>query len=303
DDIESEDEDPIGDATPAPPSPPPRTPIPVPNPTQQRQGHRRGAQKPLAAPQPANACSTCVDFGILCEPNPGYSCFTCWSRKKKCEQSGTTRGRSASHACQPMRSQVPSEAPAPRSRHPSRATSSKRAISISAQPSANPQDQPNVASTSMGIKLCIPPPRTRSPNRVKPTHRQSAPPTSAVKAPNNMGLMPGAAYSLSRNPLLSHEEHRAAMLRLETMEVENRELCGLITQALDRIEVLEQGMASLATATMYSGPQVLSADDAPIPAPLMDDPPILAPASPAMSIPPVEVLAQTESASDNGGSG
>ncbi|KIK71934.1 hypothetical protein PAXRUDRAFT_22615 [Paxillus rubicundulus Ve08.2h10] len=34
DDIKSEDEDPIGDATPAPPSPPPHTPIPVPNPTQ-----------------------------------------------------------------------------------------------------------------------------------------------------------------------------------------------------------------------------------------------------------------------------
>ncbi|KIK72527.1 hypothetical protein PAXRUDRAFT_21888 [Paxillus rubicundulus Ve08.2h10] len=37
--------------------------------------------------------------------------------------------------------------------------------------------------------------------------------------------------------------------------------------------------------------------------PLTDDPPILAPASPAMSIPPVEVLAQPESALDNGGSG
>ncbi|KIK71851.1 hypothetical protein PAXRUDRAFT_22736, partial [Paxillus rubicundulus Ve08.2h10] len=160
DDIESEDEDPIGDATPAPPSPPPRTPIPVPNPAQQRQGCRRGAQKPLAAPQPANACLTCVDFGILCEPNPGYSCFTCRSRKKKCEQSGTTRGRSALRARQPTRSQAPSEAPALRSRCPSRAASSKWAISISAQPSANPQDRPNVASTSTGIKLRIPPPRT-----------------------------------------------------------------------------------------------------------------------------------------------
>ncbi|KIK73213.1 hypothetical protein PAXRUDRAFT_21109 [Paxillus rubicundulus Ve08.2h10] len=81
--------------TPAPPSTPPHTPIPVPNPAQRRQGRqgcRRGAPQPLAAPQPVNACSTCVDFGILCEPNPGYSCFTCRSRKKKCEQSGTTRG-------------------------------------------------------------------------------------------------------------------------------------------------------------------------------------------------------------------
>jgi hypothetical protein len=119
DDIESEDEDPIGDViagstssagrmttmpTPAPPSTPPHTPIPVPTPAQRRQGHRgrrRGAQEPLAEPQPANACSTCVDLGILCEPNLGYSCFTCWSRKKKCEQSGTTRGRSASRARQP----------------------------------------------------------------------------------------------------------------------------------------------------------------------------------------------------------
>ncbi|KIK74290.1 hypothetical protein PAXRUDRAFT_176190, partial [Paxillus rubicundulus Ve08.2h10] len=110
DDIESEDEDPIGNVavgstssanrmtatpTPAPPSTPPCMPIPVPNPAQQRQGHqgrRRGAPQPLAAPQPANACSTCVDFGILCEPNLCYSCFTCWSRKKKCEQSGMTRG-------------------------------------------------------------------------------------------------------------------------------------------------------------------------------------------------------------------
>ncbi|KIK72550.1 hypothetical protein PAXRUDRAFT_21854 [Paxillus rubicundulus Ve08.2h10] len=57
------------------------------------------------------------------------------------------------------------------------------------------------------------------------------------------------------------------------------------------------------SASPWTGPQMSSVDNAPISAPLTDDPPILAPASPAMSIPPVEVLVQTESASDNGGSG
>ncbi|KIK74561.1 hypothetical protein PAXRUDRAFT_19753 [Paxillus rubicundulus Ve08.2h10] len=150
DNVQSEDEGPLAmwrmmaTPTPAPQSTPLRTPIPVPNPAQQRQGHRgrrRGAPQPLAAPQPVNACSTCIDFGVLCEPNPGYSCFTCRSRKKKCKQSGMTRGRSALRAHQltqsrsadallqrgtPTRSRAPSEAPATRSRRPLRATSSTR---------------------------------------------------------------------------------------------------------------------------------------------------------------------------------
>ncbi|KIJ07849.1 hypothetical protein PAXINDRAFT_18981 [Paxillus involutus ATCC 200175] len=244
---------------------------------------------------------------------------------------------------------------------------------------------------------------------------ESAPQPSAVTAPVNMGLIPGTAYSIGGNPLVSHEEHRTALQRLETVEGENRKLRGLIMRALDRIKVLEQGMASLgrvceatrqsvatsptdfdradmgfpfkqegstvasdqdlrpaepshspspslpsntiaipstinldmrwhigptiirsttpmppsaspwtssdarrsqsmpATVTIYSSPQTSSADGPPIPAPLtedpaipaplMDDPPIPPPVSPAMSIPPVEVLAETESASDNGGSG
>ncbi|KIK76021.1 hypothetical protein PAXRUDRAFT_18505 [Paxillus rubicundulus Ve08.2h10] len=241
DDIKSEDEDPIGNVavgstssadrmmatpTPAPPSTPPHTPIPVPNPAQRRQGHQgrqRGAPQPLAAPQPANACLTCINFGILCKPNPGYSCFTCRSRKKKCEQSGTTRGRSASCARQPTqsrsadallqrgtptRSQAPSEAPAARSQCPSCAASSKRGTPISTQPPANPQDRPNAASSSMGIILRILP-------------------------------------SLGGNPLVLHEEHHTALQWLETVEVENRKLRGLIMRALDCIEVLEQGMSSL----------------------------------------------------------
>ncbi|KIK77819.1 hypothetical protein PAXRUDRAFT_17248 [Paxillus rubicundulus Ve08.2h10] len=190
DNIEFEDKDPISDAaagstssadrmmampTPAPPSTPPHMLIPGPNPVQRRQGHQgrwRGAPQPLAAPQPANACLTYVNFGILCEPNPGYSCFTCQSRKKKCKQSGMTRGQSALHARQPMksrsadmlsqrgtpaRSQAPSEAPATRSRCPSHAASSKQGTPVNAQPPANPQDHPNAASSSTGIMLHIPP--------------------------------------------------------------------------------------------------------------------------------------------------
>ncbi|KIK74949.1 hypothetical protein PAXRUDRAFT_19402 [Paxillus rubicundulus Ve08.2h10] len=180
--------------TPAPPSTPPHTPIPVPNPAQPRQGRQgrqRGAPQPLAAPQPANACLTCIDFGVLCEPNPGTP--------------------------------------------------------VNTQPPTNPQDRPNMASSSMGIILCILPSRATSATTIR---MESAPKTSAVKAPVNMGLIPGTAYSFGGNPLVSHEEHRAALQRLETMEVENHELCGLITRALDHIEVLEQGMALLGRVDM-----------------------------------------------------
>ncbi|KIK75874.1 hypothetical protein PAXRUDRAFT_18607 [Paxillus rubicundulus Ve08.2h10] len=410
--IKEDDEEDVDDghANPAPPSTPPCMLIPVPNPTQQRQGHqgcRRGALQPLAAPQPTNACLTCVDFGILCEPNPGYSCFTCRSRKKKCEQSGMTRGQSASRACQPMqsrsvdalsqqgtpaRSRAPSEAPAARSRCPSRAASSKRGTPVNTQPPTNPQDHPNMASRSMGIILHIPPSRATS---VATIRMESAPKTSTVKAPVNMGLIAGTTYSLGGNPLVSHEEHHAALQQLETVEVENHKLHWLITRALDHIKVLEQGMALLdricevtqhsvatsptdfdkanmgfpfkqerstvalhqelgpaqcshspspslssntidipsavnlgmrwhigpaivqsttlispsvspwmssdtcrsrsmpATGTIYSGPQMSSANDTPIPPPV----------SPTISIPPVEVLAEMESASDNVGNG
>ncbi|KAF8835538.1 hypothetical protein BDN67DRAFT_1015472 [Paxillus ammoniavirescens] len=297
------------------------------------------------------------------------------------------------------------------SRCPLHAASSKWGTSVNTQPPADPQDRPNVASSSMGIMLRIPPLRATPATTIR---MESAPQTSAVKAPVNMGLIPGTTYSLGGNPLVSHEEHCAALQRLETVEGENCELRGFITRALDHIEVLEQGMASLGrvcevtqrsvatsptdfdradmgfpfeqegstvasdqdlrpaepshspfpslpsntiaipsavnldmhwhigptiiqsttpilpsaspwtsldtrrsrsmpvTATIYSGPQS-SADNPPIPAPLMDDPPIpapltdnppiLPPVSPVMSIPPVEVLAETESASDNGGSG
>ncbi|KIK76408.1 hypothetical protein PAXRUDRAFT_18244 [Paxillus rubicundulus Ve08.2h10] len=58
---------------------------------------------------------------------------------------------------------------------------------------------------------------------------ESTPKTSAVKAPVNMGLIAGTAYSFGGNPLVSHEEHHAALQQLETVEVENHELCGLIT--------------------------------------------------------------------------
>ncbi|KAF8833715.1 hypothetical protein BDN67DRAFT_985841 [Paxillus ammoniavirescens] len=178
--------------TPAPPSTPPHTPIPVPNPTQRRQGHQgcqRGAPQPLATPQPVNTCLTCVDFGVLCKPNLGYSCFTCRSHKKK--------------------SQEPSEALVPRSQCPSCAASSKRGTSINTQPPANPQDHPNMASSSMGIMLCIPPSQAthksfqineaakdiNHPTAATMIRMESAPQTSAVKAPVNMGLIPGTTLT------------------------------------------------------------------------------------------------------------
>ncbi|KIK77150.1 hypothetical protein PAXRUDRAFT_17687 [Paxillus rubicundulus Ve08.2h10] len=399
-DFKSEDEDPIGNMavgstssadrmtampTPAPPSTPPRMPIPVPNPTQRRQGRQgrwRGAPQPLAAPQPVNACSTCINFGVLCEPNLGYLCFTCRSRKKNPDQ--WMHSHSEEH-------------PPDLEHHPRlqpqdcdilRMPLHLCGTPVNTQPPANPQDRPNTASSSTGIILCIPPSQA--------THKmESAPKTSAVKAPINMGLILGTAYSFGGNPLVSHEEHRAVLQWLETVEVENHELHGLITQALDHIEVLEQGMALLgricevtqqsvatsqtdfdranmgfpfkqehptaashqelgpaqpshspspslssntisipsavnlgmrwhigpaiiqsttpilpstspwtssdtrrsrsmpATGTIYSGPQMLSAND----------PPILPPVSPTISIPPVKVLVEMESASDNVGNG
>ncbi|KIK74575.1 hypothetical protein PAXRUDRAFT_19738 [Paxillus rubicundulus Ve08.2h10] len=196
DDIESEDEDPIGNMvvgstssadrmtampTPAPPSTPPCMPIPVPNPAQQRQGHQgcqRGAPQPLAAPQPMNACSTCIDFGVLCKQNPGYLCFTAGLARK----TGDIR-------------QHPATRKSPRS--------SQHGIQ---------QYGDHIAHPAFTSHLMV-----------------SAPNTSAVKAPVNMGLIPWTAYSLGGNPLVSHEEHRAALQRLETMEVENCKLHGLIT--------------------------------------------------------------------------
>ncbi|KAF8835191.1 hypothetical protein BDN67DRAFT_1015765 [Paxillus ammoniavirescens] len=246
--------------TPALPSTPPHTPIPVPNPAQRRQGCQgcqRGAPQPLVTPQPVNACLTCIDFGVLCEPNLGYSCFTFQSRKKKCKQSGMARGQSALRARQPTqsrsvdarsqrgtptRSRAPSEAPAPRSQCSSCAASTKRGTSVNTQPPTNPQDRPNMASSSMGIILHILPSRAARATMIR---MESAPQTSVVKAPVNMRLIPGTTYSLGRNPLVSHEEHHAALQQLETVEGENHELCELITRALDCIEVLEQGMASL----------------------------------------------------------
>ncbi|KIK73442.1 hypothetical protein PAXRUDRAFT_178418, partial [Paxillus rubicundulus Ve08.2h10] len=185
---------------------------------------------------------------------------------------------------------APSKAPAIRSQHPSHAASSKQGTPVNTQPPTNPQDRPNVASSSTGIMLRIPPLQATLATMIR---MESAPKTSAIKAPVNMGLIPGTVYSLGRNPLVSHEEHCAALQRLETMEVENHELRGLIVRALDHIEVLEQGMALLVAATIYSGLQMSSVANAPIPAPV----------SPAISIPPVEVLAEMKSASDNVGSG
>ncbi|KIK72126.1 hypothetical protein PAXRUDRAFT_22366 [Paxillus rubicundulus Ve08.2h10] len=81
-----------------------------------------------------------------------------------------------------------------------------------------------MASSSTGIILCIPPSRATSTT----IRMESAPKTSTVKAPVNMGLILGAAYSFGGNPLVSHEEHCAALQWLETVEVENHELHGLI---------------------------------------------------------------------------
>ncbi|KIK91871.1 hypothetical protein PAXRUDRAFT_148535 [Paxillus rubicundulus Ve08.2h10] len=80
---------------------------------------------------------------------------------------------------------------------------------------------------------------------MKLTNCQSAPLASALKMPNNMGLIPGATYTLSGHPLVSYQEHCTALQWPEVMEVENCKLCWLVTRALAWIEVLKQGMASL----------------------------------------------------------
>ncbi|KAF9228524.1 hypothetical protein BS17DRAFT_763981 [Gyrodon lividus] len=142
-------------------------------------------------------------------------------------------------------------------------------MSTQATPSAKTQDPPNmesstiaadkpVQSSSQGLKLHIPPARSCAgtasnmeagtsniPSTPHLTYHHTAPPASAPQAPHNMGLIPGATYTLSGNPLVSHQEHHAAMQQMEAMEVENHELHGLVTRALACIKVLEQGMASL----------------------------------------------------------
>jgi hypothetical protein len=275
---------------PEPTPTPPATPAPIT--AKRKPGRPKGGPKSPVAGQPGDACSTCMEFGVLCVPNPGFSCETCRSRKKKCNQAGPRRGRSASRARQPIpsrtsdtrskgrtpaESRAPSEAPGQTLRRSSRASSSTRAISVRAVPSAETQERPISESSGQGLKLRIPASRVRgklfkinqagksinhitaatairmersasgSSNALQATNRQSAPPSSSLKAPHNMGLIPGAAYTLTGNPLVSHQEHRAALQRLETIEAENRELRGLVTRALARIEVLEQGMTSLGT--------------------------------------------------------
>ncbi|KAF8834800.1 hypothetical protein BDN67DRAFT_985058 [Paxillus ammoniavirescens] len=183
DNIESEDEDPIGDAT---------------------------------------AGSTSSANGMVTVPTPCSPIYPT-THTNSCAQPHPTKARPSRLL---ERSQAPSEAPAPRSRCPSHATSSKRGTSVNTQPPSNPQDHPNVASSSTGIMLRIPPSQATLATTIR---MESAPQTSAVKAPVNMGLVPGTAYSLGRNPLVSHKEHHTALQLLETMEGENRKLCGLIT--------------------------------------------------------------------------
>ncbi|KAF9226981.1 hypothetical protein BS17DRAFT_765099 [Gyrodon lividus] len=307
-------------STPTPSS----TPVPVSAP--QRHGCPKSGPRPPLSGQHANACSTCINFGVLCMPVAGFSCDTCRIHKKKCKQAGKRRGRSASCAnpsTLPGQSRVhsrgqsllggtgpkrgwstscaqqpteagtshvrsrgqspfggiqvesPTESPAPLELPrkilcwSSHTFSSTRGMSAQATPSAKTQDPPNmesstiavdkpIQSSSQGLKLHIPPAQSHTgtasnmeadtsniPSALHSTYCHTAPPASAPKAPHNMGLIPRATYTLSRNPLVSHLEHHAAMQWMEAMEVENHKLHGLVTQALACIKVLEQGMASL----------------------------------------------------------
>ncbi|KAF9218784.1 hypothetical protein BS17DRAFT_770453 [Gyrodon lividus] len=87
-------------STPAPPSPPTPSTSPVPVSATQRHGHPKSGQRPPLAGQHANACSTCINFGVLCMPVVGFSCDTCHIRKKKCKQAGKRKGWSSSCAQQ-----------------------------------------------------------------------------------------------------------------------------------------------------------------------------------------------------------
>ncbi|KAF9222498.1 hypothetical protein BS17DRAFT_838771 [Gyrodon lividus] len=129
-------------------------------------------------------------------------------------------------------------------------------------------DKP-VQSSSQGLKLRIPPAQSCAgtasnmeagtsniPSTLHLTYHHTAPPASAPQAPHNMGLIPGATYTLSGNPLVSHQEHHTAMPQMEAMEVENHELHGLVTRALACIKVLEQGMASLGRICEVTWPTV-----------------------------------------------
>ncbi|KIK74696.1 hypothetical protein PAXRUDRAFT_19619 [Paxillus rubicundulus Ve08.2h10] len=399
DDVQSKDEDPIGNAavgstsspdrmtataTPAPPSTPPHMLIPVPNLAQPRRGHQgcwRGAPQPLAAPQPTNACSTCVDFGVLCEPNP--------EDDQHCMPTNRRSPDQQMHSC--SKEHLPYL-----EHHPRLQPQDRDVLRVLLHLSGGHPSTPSHPQIPKIILMRPPAVQDHTAHPAFASHSmESAPNTSTIKAPVNMGLILGTTYSLGGNPLVSHEEHCAALQRLETVEVENHKLCGLITSALDHIKVLEQGMASLgriceatqrsvatsqtdfdranmgfpfeqehsttalhqelgpaqpshstspslssntvgipsavnlgmrwhigptivrsttpippstspwtssdthrsrlmpATVTIYSSPQMSSAND----------PPILPPVSPVISIPPVKVLAEMESASDNVGNG
>ncbi|KIK74228.1 hypothetical protein PAXRUDRAFT_20088 [Paxillus rubicundulus Ve08.2h10] len=266
--------------TPAPPSTPPRMPIPVPNPTQRRQGRqgcRRGAPQPLAAPQPVNACSTCVDFGILCEPNPGYSCFTCRSRKKNPDQQMRSRNKehppdlehhlrlqpqdhdvlcvplhlSRGHPSTPSHPQIPKIIP---TWHPA----------VQGSYCASRLREPLEHSTMASHQELGPAEPSHSPSPSLSSNTIAIP--SAVNLGMRWHIGPAIIRSTtpippSVSPWTSSDTRRSRSMP--------------------------------ATGTIYSGPQMSSADDPPIPAPV----------SPAISILPVEVLAETESSSDNVGSG
>ncbi|KIK75415.1 hypothetical protein PAXRUDRAFT_172893 [Paxillus rubicundulus Ve08.2h10] len=84
-----------------------------------------------------------------------------------------------------------------------------------------------------------------SANTLQTTYCQSAPPESMSNACDNMGLMLGVTYTLSRKSLVSHEEHCTPLGQLEMVEVEDHILCVVAREAMACIKVLEQGMESL----------------------------------------------------------
>ena len=88
--MESEDEHRVeGEKIPTPPTAPDSTTM---EPTTTcRPGRLRKSYPTSSLPQPPNACSTCMSFGITCEPVPGYVCKPCQMCRKGCEHSSRKR--------------------------------------------------------------------------------------------------------------------------------------------------------------------------------------------------------------------
>ena len=169
--MEPEDERRVeGEKIPTPPTAPDSTTM---EPTTTcRPGGPRKSYPTSSLPQPPNACSTCMSFGITCEPVPGYVCKPCQTHRKGCEHSSCKRVQSAS------RPPPPPTAPPSSTMTPARGRSSTR-LQTGASPPASPsQSEPPAKRQRRQSSSCAKTPTKTSttPSRSTRAHARQASP-------------------------------------------------------------------------------------------------------------------------------